>query len=186
MSIPQVPRNTDASTRWSIKKLTEWIFDYNERNTSSKCPQDLLSPFCSKEDICKWLRVFVLETRSQNGDPYLPKTIYALLTGILRFMRSRNADYPNFLDKNDSSFATFHVTLDNLFKELRVSGVGASSSHCEGISIEEEDKLWSSGVLNTDTPKGLLRVVFYYNGLLERRSGAQRPSCFSVSKVNFS
>ena len=32
MSVPQVPRNTDASTRWSIKNLTEWIFDYNERN----------------------------------------------------------------------------------------------------------------------------------------------------------
>ena len=104
--------------------------------------------------------MFVLEMHSQNRDPYTPKTIYALLAGILHYMRSRNADYPNFLDKNNSLFATLLVTLNNLFKELRVSGVSASSSHCEGIFIEEEDKLWSSGVLNTDTLKGLLRVVF--------------------------
>lgn len=76
-------------------------------------------------------------------------------------MRSLNTEYPNFLDKNNLSFTSFHITLDNLFKELCVSGIGASSSHCEGISREEEDKLWSSGVLNIETPMGLLRAVFF-------------------------
>ena len=28
----------------------------------------------------------------------------------------------------------------------------------------EEDKLWESGVLNLNTPVGLLRSVFFYNG----------------------
>jgi hypothetical protein len=39
-----------------------------------------------------------------------------------------------------------------------------SSVSTEGISLEEEHFLWSSGILNVDSPKALLRCVFYLNG----------------------
>ena len=38
-------------------------------------------------------------------------------------------NYPNFLDKNN---------LNNLFKQLQSSSVGAESAQTEGISHEEE------------------------------------------------
>ena len=79
-------------------------------------------------------------------------------------MRVANPSYPNFLDTNDPEFKTFTTTLDNLFKDLRSRGVGAASSHTEGISSEDEKKLWDSNVLNIQTPKGLLRAVFFYCG----------------------
>lgn len=59
----------------------------------------------------KWLTLFIAETRNQNGDQYPPRTIYAILSGILHYMRSENSEYPNFLDKNDAAFATFQTTI---------------------------------------------------------------------------
>ena len=68
------------------------------------------------------------------------------------------------IDKTEPAFTSFRITLDNLFKCLRGSGVGTNSKHTEGISNDEEKLLWDTGVLNSDTPKGLLRAVFFYNG----------------------
>ena len=79
-------------------------------------------------------------------------------------MKANNPAYPNFLDKNVPEFSTFQTTLDNVFKVLRSSGVGLESKHTEGISAEEEDVLWSSGVLNDTSPYGLLRAVFFLYG----------------------
>ena len=79
-------------------------------------------------------------------------------------MRLENPSYPNFFDKSDQAFATFQTALDNLFKKLTSDGIGADSHPTEGISLVEEDTLWTSGVLNVTTPKGLLRVVFFVCG----------------------
>ena len=77
---------------------------------------------------------FVTETRAHNGEKYPSKTLYSLLSGVLSYMRTENPSYPNFLDKENPVFSTFGITVDNLFKVLRSSGVGATSSHTEGIS----------------------------------------------------
>ena len=36
--------------------------------------------------------------------------------------------------------------------------------HASTISLEEENALWSAGILGSDNPKSLLRAVFYQNG----------------------
>ena len=130
------------------------------RNPEDRCPDHVILPSCPAEDLNKWLCVYVAETRSCTGESYPPATVYSLLSGILRHMRSQNPTFPNFLDRNNPDFATFITTLDNLFKDLRSNGVGATSKHCEGISKEEGELLWSSQVL----PLGLLRAVFFCNG----------------------
>ena len=79
-------------------------------------------------------------------------------------MELKNPSYPNFLSKEDLAFSTFQITLDNLFQNLCTDGVGVESCHTESISSEEERQLWTTGALNIDTPKGLLRCVFYFNG----------------------
>ena len=161
MAKPQLPKNTVSSCKWAMCNFREWFADYNRRNPDNLCPDVLLTASCSKVILSKWLCVFVNETRSKSGDAYSPKSIYALLTGILRHMRLENSDYPNFLDKDDPAFSTFLITLDNLFKALRADGIGTKSLHTEGISNEEENRLWTSCVMNTNTPKGLLRAVFF-------------------------
>ena len=73
--------------------------------------------------------------------------------------------------------------LDNLFKSLRSDGVGSTSAHTEGISKEEEDTLWQSGVLNVESPIGLLHVVFLYCGKCFCLRGGQEHRNLSLSQL---
>ena len=134
-------KNTEKCNKWAIKNLKEWYENYNSGNSSEKCPEEILSHICSKEVLDKWLCVFVNKNRSTTGDPYPPKTLQAILAGILRAMRAQN-QLSHFFNKKDPSFTTFNVTVDNLFKSLRADGVGAQSGHTETISIEEEESLY--------------------------------------------
>lgn len=79
-------------------------------------PEEILTDTCPKKILSKWLCVYVLETRTHDGEPYPSKTIYALLCGILREMRASNLGYPNFLLKENPSFDKFCKTLDNYLK----------------------------------------------------------------------
>lgn len=84
MAKPQLPKNTVSSCKWAMCNLREWFADYNKRNPDNLCPEVFLTASCSKAILSKWLCVFVNETRSKSGDAYSPKSIYALLAGILR------------------------------------------------------------------------------------------------------
>ena len=53
---------------------------------------------------------------------------------------------------------------DHKFQGLHQKGVGTSINHTEALTEDDECKLWDSGVLNVDTPTGLLNYVFFYNG----------------------
>ena len=47
-----------------------------------------------------------------------------------------------------------------VFKRLHQKGVGSETNSTPVLAQLEEDKLWESGVLNLNTPVGLLRSVF--------------------------
>jgi len=66
---PYGPKNTQLNTQWVMNNLRDWW---------------------------KWLPVYVTETRNKEGKKYCPKTIYSLLTGILRRMNVENPRHPNF------------------------------------------------------------------------------------------
>lgn len=180
----KMPKNSAQASKWAIKNLADWAEEYNRRNPDNPCPAEILSSSCdSKELLNKWLCVFVSETRSKSGQPYSPKSIYALLCGILRQMRAENPKYPNFLENSDPEFSSFSRTLDNLFKSLRSKGVGATASATASVSAEEEELLWSSGVLNTKNPKGLLRATFFVIGKSFCLRGGQEHRQLKLSQL---
>ena len=43
--------------------------------------------------LCKWLTLYVAETRKQDGCKYPPKTLYSLLTGLLRHSLAQNSKW---------------------------------------------------------------------------------------------
>ena len=96
--------------------------------------------------------------RKKDGTNYPPKTLYLLLTGLLRHMRYRNVTCPNVLDTKDPQFSSFHNSLDNVLRDLRTR---AETQQTEAFSKEEET-LWRSGVLGSDNLKSLLHAVFIY------------------------
>ena len=68
-----MPKNSARSSKWATNNLRDWLVDYNLRN-GKKCPDE------------------IIETRSKDGDLYPPKTVYALLCGILCEMKIANPD----------------------------------------------------------------------------------------------
>lgn len=116
-------------------KSPEMQFPYN------RVPHDLFIKGDSDE-VCHWLSFYVTETRTCKGELYPPKSLYQLLTGLLRHSRSLNVNAPNFLNKSDPTFKSFYAVLDNEFKTLRKEGIGCEIKHTEIITKEEESKLW--------------------------------------------
>ena len=157
-----VSKNTAVSTKWAVSNFESWRESRNSR--AGDVPDSELVPAnCLQSSdsnlLNKWLSVFVVETRKQDGEPYSPKSLYLLLSGILRHMRSLNPACPNFLNTEDHQFSRFHHTLDNVLRKLRSDGVGVPKQ-AEVFTKEDEESLWLSGILTVDNPKGLLRAVF--------------------------
>ena len=70
----------------------------------------------------------------------------------------------NIFDRNNTDFKRLYYTCDNYFWELRADGVGSQSRPTEVLTPADEEKLWQTGVLSVETPKGLLNAVLFYNG----------------------
>ena len=161
-----VPKNTGKCTTWAINNFYDWCKERNARFPDrEQCPEDLLTklPYDSRQ-LCHWLCQFVAETRQKNGTKYLTTTLYQLLCGVDRFMRSVDARAPNVIDQKNPDFKELHCTMDSIFRSLRVEGVGVQVKHASVITREEENLLWEQGVLNLNTRLGLLCAVFYSNG----------------------
>ena len=41
-----------------------------------------------KEVLCHWLSIFVMEVRKESGDPYTPRSIVQLMSGLIRKISS--------------------------------------------------------------------------------------------------
>ena len=140
----------------------EWLCSINIES-EGHCPEDLLDSG-DVSNLNRWISRFVAEVRCQDGEPYPPRTIHQILAGLQRYTLNRKADAPKFLDRQNSQFRDIHRACDSVYRELHSEGVGTSAHHAPLITNEEEDKLWSSGVIGITTPKALLRAVFFYIG----------------------
>jgi len=152
--------NTKKCTDWAVRVFTAWR---QARNVTQedRCPTDLLeNP--SAGQLNYWLSRFVVEARRADGERYPSATLYQLLSGLLRYARSKSKGCPNFLDKKDQRFVELRGTCESVSRDLRKARVGAKVNHAPIIDQEEEDKLWDSGAIGIYSPKALVRCVFYY------------------------
>ena len=81
-------------------------------------------------------------------------------------MLSIKSDAPKFLDRKDVRFAPIHGTCETIYRELHGKGIGTDVRHAAVITSEDEEKLWTTGVVGCNTPKNLQRAVFLYVGKL--------------------
>ncbi len=95
----QVPKNTDVSTHWVMKNFTDWYYSKSFKTVPRRTYAVVMQPAIIEQVVvCLYL--------NRTNEKYPPRTIYSLLTGVLRHMRAENPGYPNFLGKN--CFAPVH------------------------------------------------------------------------------
>ena len=90
--------NTKKNNCWAEWMFNAWVDEQNKVNPGS-VPTDLLS--CHDPDtVCKYMRYFVLEVRSQDGNKYPPRTIRSILSGLNRILKESKAPF-SILDKTN-------------------------------------------------------------------------------------
>ena len=87
-----------------------------------------------------------------------------IAAGIHRYLQNEcNRRDLWLLRKEDPTFKLFRDALDNRRKQLIAKGVGTVTKQADAVTVEDEEKLWDSGVFNTDSGLGLSYIVYFYN-----------------------
>ena len=154
-------KNTLSSTKWAVATFRLWAAKRNA-NTTSQVPDDLLENPPKPCVLSKWLSSFITEVRNREGKLYPPKTIWLLLFGLQRYVRNVTPSYPGFLVRSGHpDFAELHKTREKL--QLHRNAIAIKSNPAKPLTNDDEKQLWSSGVLDPDSPVGLLRAVYFNN-----------------------
>ena len=184
---PFIPSNTKRSNHWTVSIFKRWV---KQRNATLKvgmiCPENLLETCTNAAILERWLIRFVLEgMRSKSGNPYPPHTVNCVLAGLLRYMRCIHGqeNTPNFVDKRNPSFSRLRAVLDRHLRALRSSGIGVVRKQAAIISTDEEELLWSSGVMGTHSPESLFNAIFLLNGKIFALRGGQEHYNLKISQL---
>ena len=71
-------------------------------------------------------------------------------------------------------FAEFRACLDAEMKRLQRNGLGSQTKKAEPLSEEEEEMLWSKGIIGKHSPQSLVDTVLFMSGLyFALRSGQE-------------
>jgi len=179
-----VPENTEASTRWALRNFQAWTSWRAESGPDKRVPEDLLEK-CEPQELDKWLSLYVMETRHEDGKPFPLKSIDGLLAGLKRYMKTQNKYTPNIFSEEDPRFSNLRGTRDTVARKLREEGVGAFTKEAEIISIEDEQVIWQKNVMGTHSPKALLYAVFFANGKNLCLRGGQEHHTLKISQLVF-
>ena len=156
--LPTWTKNTRDSTKWAVDTFVCWQKSRAARfpdNSEERPPSGLLKS-SDPQLLGKWLGLFADEARKTDGKYYPAKTVYHILAGLYRYMRSLNPSCPNFLS-DGPHFRSIHDAF------VTERGNAVEYKIHRSLSEEEQDKLLASGTLSIDTPDALLKALFVLN-----------------------
>ena len=106
-----------------------------------------------------WIGRFIFEARANSGKEHSPDSVYQLCCGLQQSLR--NADRGNINLFEDSNFTEFRGVLDGKLKQLNRTGKYVEKKKAGVITVEMEEKLWESGMLDDHSPQALVDTVLY-------------------------
>ena len=138
--------------------------------------------------LCEMLSCFCLEVKQQNSNHYTPKSVLQMLINLQKYAYERNIQAFHFMNQKDERFSRLHTVPDNLSRQLHKNGIGTSKVQARIVTFAEEEQLWASGAIGTETPEALQNAVFFYCGIyLCLRGGEEhrqlKLSQFKVEEV---
>ena len=151
-----VPKNTQKSTQWALIIFDDWV--EARRQTSKECPPKGILSTQSAQLLCTWLCRFFTEVRKSDGNPYCPRSLSSIFAGLQHHIEV-TSECEGSICLTGPEFKHLHTLLENLYKQLHGDGVGTTKAQAEIITLEEEQKIWETGVFGTDTPENLLNAV---------------------------
>ena len=108
----------------------------NRLSLGHPVPECLLESHNAKL-LCKYLSLYIMETRREDGKPY-PLILFVLLSGINRILQANKAPF-SVLDKSNPDFRDPIKTLDTMSSKLHREGVGVVKESAPVITSEHKD-----------------------------------------------
>lgn len=181
----QVPDGTKNRNKWAVNLYDSWAYD---RQTS--LDESALHPFprdskkllqSTMSSVNYWISKFIFEIRKRNGDRYPRNTLVSITAGINAFFNENGIRINLF---KDDEFAHFQNVLDMACKESASLGIGCHKKQAEVITHNEEELLWSKGLLGDSNPQTLIDTLLFLNGLhFALRSGNEHRT-LSLSQIS--
>ncbi len=157
--------STNRKIGWAVSLYQDWRcarIDSGELNDIFQIiNSDVDEPGLDKLNLSTALCAFLSDVKRADGSEYPGKTLYSLLIMIQLDLKKSRLDW-KLLD--DKEFLSVRNTLDNLMKERAQSQVGVEKKF-DPITVDNEEELWSQGLLGSDNPKQLRETVMYLVGL---------------------
>ena len=111
----------------------------------------------SASELDQILQHFLAELRKKDGTNYEPDSLRMMLGALDRYFR--NAGY-NFWIIKDKKFTECRQVLNGKAIKLRKMGMGKRKNK-DDVLTEDEEIIWSKGVLGVGNPKSLNCMTFY-------------------------
>ena len=123
-----VPANTQRSPNWAIRTFETWRKQRNAQSPGSVCPDDILL-LDDTATLCHWSCVFCKEARREDGEPYTPRSITQLLSGIQRYI-IYSVLYIISYSSRDVCFDVVHGLHYDVFIQFHISLLLAKGTSC--------------------------------------------------------
>lgn len=164
-----VPKSTVYKDTWAVNMFEQWRYERNARvacfpaseGNSKLVPTANLEQM-TPEELNSTLALFILEARKANGEKYPPKTLHGIVAAIQHYLKREGREFKFF---TNPIFSKLMGSLDAAMKQVSAEGLGSAKRQAQVISLEEEELLWSKGILGEQTPQQLLDTVIYLLGL---------------------
>ncbi|XP_023930382.1 uncharacterized protein LOC106174167 [Lingula anatina] len=92
------------------------------------------------------------------------RSLTSVAAGLQRFMRNVcNRRDVWLLKKDDPHFKSLREALEARRKTLFRQGIGTNPSRADPVGVDDEQQLWETGVISTETSSGLSYAVYFYN-----------------------
>ena len=158
--------NTESSTKTWVNVFQSWA-------KGRGFPQEVSA--YEPENLDKTLSIFYTEIRKRDGNQYEPDCHRVMRSSLDRYLRLKN--YPKSI-LNDDVFKKSNTVLEGKARELRDKGMSHRPNKALAISNREEEIVWKSGQLGSETPQAIINTLWFYLtqhfGLLSQRRGPKR------------
>ena len=104
------------------------------------------------------LQKFFAEIRKKDCSEYEPDSLRVMLASLDRHLREKDAA---FSIAKDIEFSNSRKVLEGKARLLRKEGFGKRPNAAKALTSQDEELLWSKGVLGSHSPQSLIQTMWF-------------------------
>ena len=155
--VEEIQELKENSENQNTKKSTStWLNVWTSRAESKNFETNLLSYEAKQLD--ETLQKFFAEIRKKDGSEYEPDSLRVMLASLDRHLREKDAA---FSIAKDIEFFNSRKVLKGKARLLRQEGFGKRPNAAKVLTSQDEELLWSKGVLGSHSPQSLIQTMWF-------------------------